>query len=112
MSLDELSGQRQSKPKRGFAPHARLGHSIEPVEHAWKVLAVDAGAVVADLNHRLLLVAICREGYAPLAIGIGDCVLKHMLHGFAKPACVTENMAGSSRDLNLELLRLFCGSRL
>ena len=60
VGLDELAGQRQAKAERRLAAHAGLGDPVEPVEHARQVARRDAGPIVADADHGLLLVAVRR----------------------------------------------------
>ena len=57
MRLDELAGQRQSKPQSRLAAHAFLDHAVEAVEHARQVLGRNARAVVADPDHRIVRIA-------------------------------------------------------
>ena len=47
----------------------------------------------------------------PLAVGVGDRVLQHMLDRLAQPPRIAEHMAGGRRDLRFELLRFFRGAR-
>ena len=58
MRLDELAGQRQAEAERRLAATPASATPVEAVEHARQVLGGDARAIVADADHRLLLVAV------------------------------------------------------
>ena len=58
MRLDELAGQRQAEAERRLAAPDAAADAVEALEHRRLVFGLDARAIVADRDHRLLVVAV------------------------------------------------------
>jgi len=112
VGLNELPCQGQPQTERRFASDSCFGHPVKTIEYARQILSIDPRPVVADLDDRLLLVAIRRQGNPSFAVGIGNGVLKHMLDGLAQAPGIAENVARRTADFDLQLLSFLASTWL
>src|SRR6185369_814149 len=101
MGFDELPSERQAQTERCFSTDAGFLYAVETVEHARQVILRNAGTIVADADHHLLLLAVGLQLDPTLPVSVRDSVLKHVLNGLAQAPSIAKDEPGFGRDLRV-----------